>query len=165
MERVVHEVTQAFQRLRRSPGFTLPAILTLTLGIGACVLMLNIISGVLLSPLPFKESARVAMVWGYYPDYNLGYPEQPIAGLFFTTIRDNTNAFTAVAAFRARALNLGDVATPERPRRRCRRPGEFFRRDRGLRRDRESLFATERNARARPCRRDLGRTLAKAVWR
>jgi putative ABC transport system permease protein len=114
MERVAHEISQAFQRLRRSPGFTVPAILTLTLGIGACVLMLNIISGVLLSPLPFKEPARVAMVWGYYPDYNLGYPEQPIAGLFFTTIRDNTNAFAAVAAFRARALNLGDVATPER---------------------------------------------------
>ena len=114
MERVVHEVTQAFHRLRRSPGFTLPAILTLTLGIGSCVLMLNIIAGVLLSPLPFKDPGRVAMIWGYYPEMNLGYPEQPTVGPFFTTIRDNTSALSAVAAFRARPFNLGDVATPER---------------------------------------------------
>jgi putative ABC transport system permease protein len=108
------EITHAVHRLRRSPGFALAAVLTLALGIGACAFMLNIVYGVLLAPLPFKDADRAAMIWGYTPQVDLGYSEQPIGGKYFSTIRDNTSAFAAVAAFRARPFNLGDAAAPER---------------------------------------------------
>ena len=81
------EVAHSVQRLRRSPGFTATAVLTLALGIGACTFMLNIVSGVLLSPLPFKDPSRAVMIWGYTPQFDLGYSEQPIGGKHFSAIR------------------------------------------------------------------------------
>ncbi len=114
MDGVAQEITHAVHRLRRAPGFTVTAIFTLALGIGACAFMLNVVGGVLLSPLPFKEPDRAAMIWGYVPQIDLGYSEQPIGGNYFSTIRDNASAFVAIAAFRARPLNLGDIAAPER---------------------------------------------------
>jgi putative ABC transport system permease protein len=114
MDGIAQEALGAVRRLRRSRGFTVTAVLTLSLGIAACGLMLNIVSGVLLSPLPFRDAGQVTMIWGYTPQLNLGYSEQPIHGTYFTVIRDNATAFSSVAAFRARALNLGDIASPER---------------------------------------------------
>ncbi len=114
MDGITQEALGAVRRLRRARGFTVTAVLTLSLGIAACGLMLNIVSGVLLSPLPFRDAAQVTMIWGYTPQLNLGYSEQPIHGNYFTVIRDNTTAFSSVAAFRARALNLGDITSPER---------------------------------------------------
>lgn len=114
MDGIAQEALGAVRRLRRARGFTVTAVLTLSLGIAACALMLNIVSGVLLSPLPFRDAGQVAMIWGFVPMLNLGYAEQPIHGKYFTTIRDNATAFSAVSAFRARALNLGDIASPER---------------------------------------------------
>jgi putative ABC transport system permease protein len=114
MDGIAQEALGALRRLRRARGFTITAVLTLSLGIAACALMLNIVSGVLLSPLPFRDAGQVAMIWGYVPMLNLGYAEQPIHGNYFTTIRDNATTLSAVAAFRARPLNLGDLASPER---------------------------------------------------
>jgi putative ABC transport system permease protein len=114
MDGIVQEAVSAARRLRRARGFTVTAVLTLSLGIAACALMLNIVSGVLLAPLPFRDAGQVAMIWGYMPSIDLGYSEQPLFGRYVTTIRDNVTAFSAVAAFRARAFNLGDIALPER---------------------------------------------------
>ncbi len=89
MDGISQEVVGAMRRLRRARGFTVTAVLTLSLGVAACALMLNIVSGVLLAPLPFRDAAQVAMIWGYIPQMDLGYPEQPLNGAYFTTIRDN----------------------------------------------------------------------------
>ena len=114
MDHLWQEAVDAIRRLRRAPGFAIPAVVTLSLGIGACALMLNIVSGVLLTPLPYKDPSRAVMIWGYYPQIDLGYSEQPISGLYLTSIRDNTTALSAVAGFQAEAFNLGGVANPER---------------------------------------------------
>jgi hypothetical protein len=52
----------AVRQLLKTPGFTLVAVLTLALGIGACAAMLGIIDTVLLKPLPLREPARVAWI-------------------------------------------------------------------------------------------------------
>src|SRR5262245_59452785 len=111
---VSHVLQHALRRLRRAPLFTVTSILTLAIGIGACALMMSLVSSILIKPLPYERPGQLEMVWGYYPDAKLGFPEQPTHGAVFSIIRDNTKAFESVAAFRAASLNLGDANDPER---------------------------------------------------
>ena len=76
--------------------------------------MMSLVSSILIKPLPYERPGQLEMIWGYYPDANLGFPEQPTHGAVFSIIRDNTQAFESIAAFRGTSLNLGDTNNPER---------------------------------------------------
>ncbi len=114
MDKITRSLHHAVRRLWRAPLFTVTSVLTLTIGIGACALMMSLVSTVLLKPLPYARPERIEMIWGYYPGADLGFPEQPTHGRVFTVIRDNIQAFETVAAFRAASYNLGDATDPER---------------------------------------------------
>jgi len=58
-----HDVRYGLRMLRKHPGFAIVAALTLAIGVGATTTIFSVVDAVLLRPLPFAESDRLAMVW------------------------------------------------------------------------------------------------------
>src|SRR4051812_42448924 len=63
IEDLLRDVRHGFRLLRRSPGFTAAALLTLALGIGATSAVFSVVRAVILEPLPYRDADRIAAVW------------------------------------------------------------------------------------------------------
>src|ERR1700691_1200248 len=66
MGNLIQDVRYAIRTLARAPGFTLIAIMTLALGIGANTAIFSLVRAVILKPLPFRDPARLIAVWDTY---------------------------------------------------------------------------------------------------
>lgn len=108
-----HDLRQAWRALRRSPAFTLAAVLTLTLGIGANTAIFSVVESVLLRPLPYKDPSRLVQLWNTYPP---AIPQGPNSAGDFRDFRQRSRTFSGMAAYidTARGLNLTGDGEPER---------------------------------------------------
>jgi putative ABC transport system permease protein len=84
----------AIRTLRRSPGFTIIALLTLALGIGANTAIFSFVNGVLLKPLPYRDPHRIVMVWEKPP----GGDRNSISTLNFLDWKNRNTVFEHMAA-------------------------------------------------------------------
>lgn len=100
--------------LRKSPSFTVVAVFTLALGIGANTALFSVVHAVLLEPLPFPRPAELMMVWErvHLPNYQ-SERNTPAPGNFADWKGRNT-VFAEMGAIRERSWNLTDGGEPIR---------------------------------------------------
>src|SRR3954465_276067 len=67
MSFLVQDIKHAVRTFRRSPGFTLAALLVLALGIGANTAIFSIVYGVILRPLPYAHADKIVQLWHVPP--------------------------------------------------------------------------------------------------
>ena len=107
-----HDLRYASRMLRHNPGFSLIAVLTLALGIGANTAIFSVINGVLLRPLAFNDPDRLFMLWTDNPAYQLGLHEFPPANTDLAEWRANANSFEQIAALKPASPIYQTTATP-----------------------------------------------------
>jgi putative ABC transport system permease protein len=110
LDMLTHDVRYALRLMRQRPGYTLLVIATLALGIGAGTAMFSAIHGVLLRPLPFREPARLVMVWEN--DRLNRKPRYPVAPANFDDWRNGTETLSSVAGWIPQEGTLGAGAEP-----------------------------------------------------
>ncbi|MCP3964184.1 MAG: ABC transporter permease [bacterium] len=98
--------------MARKPGFTVLAVITLALGIGANTAIFSVIRGLLLTPLPYPDSDRLVQVWNKYPLMNL--PQASVSIPDYLDRREGVDAFEESALYNYSSLNLADDGPPER---------------------------------------------------
>ena len=64
MQSLLKDLTHAWRTLRSNPAFSLTAIITLALGIGASTAIFSVVNAVLLRPLPYGDAGRLTLIWG-----------------------------------------------------------------------------------------------------
>lgn len=107
LEELLQDLRYGLRTLRRSPGFTLVAVLTLGLGIGANAAIFSVVDGVLLRPVPLESAERLAVVWE--TDRNTGTTHEPASVPDFLDFRERARRFEQVAAFQGLELNLAPL--------------------------------------------------------
>src|SRR6266496_4152823 len=111
----MNDLRFALRQLRKSPGFTFVAVLTLALGIGANTAIFSIVHAVLLRPLPYADADRIMVLnesSGPGQDYSVALPD------YFDWRNDNT-VFAHLAATHKESRNLSGIAGREPERISC----------------------------------------------
>ena len=98
--------------LRRSPGFTALAVLTIGLGIGANSAIFSVINGVVRRPLAYPEADRLMFITSQFPTLN--FSKFWISPPEYFDFQEHTRAFSHVAAYTTGAMNLSEGDRPER---------------------------------------------------
>ncbi|HKV95699.1 MAG TPA: ABC transporter permease [Candidatus Angelobacter sp.] len=101
----------ALRRLKNNPGFTVVAVLTLALGIGANSAMFSIVNAVLLRPLPYRDPQRLMLLAEYFPPQ---FPRLSVSYPNYKDWRDQSHSFEAMGAVRNNITTMTGIAEAER---------------------------------------------------
>ncbi|HEY0378385.1 MAG TPA: ABC transporter permease [Pyrinomonadaceae bacterium] len=110
VEQLLQDIRYGLRFLRRGPGFTAVAVLTLALGIGACTTIFSAVNPILFEPLPYPYADRITMIWDFAGDGSRLYPT-------FGTYRElveRSHSFDAIAVIKPWQPTMTGASEPER---------------------------------------------------
>jgi len=110
MDGVLKDIRFAFRSLLKQPAFTVIAVVTLALGIGANSAIFSVVNAVLLRPLPFKDPERLMMVWERRA--NSGRANLPLSGHEYAAFKERSKSFEALTIFQPNGFNLTGRGDP-----------------------------------------------------
>ena len=110
----MQDIRYALRTLRRQPVFTLVAVLTLALGIGANTAIFSLLYQILLRPLPYSDPDRLVFVWNSYA--LMGLPQASVSIPDYLDRRTQAPAIEDAALFTARVATLAAEGRPEQLR-------------------------------------------------
>jgi len=105
---LIQNIRYALRQLMKSPGFTLTAVITLALGIGANTAIFTTVYATLLAPMPYPEPDQLVMVWSKIQTFHNG-----VSAGDFDDWRHQSTAFQALNAFTGGSFNLATKDQPE----------------------------------------------------
>lgn len=114
IESALQDLRFAFRMLRKSPGFTVVAVFTLALGIGANTAIFSVVDAVLLKPLPYQDPSRLVSATLQFPKAG-GIDSSFVPHPTYFAWRDQNDVFSGIAASHfGGSFTLTGAGTPER---------------------------------------------------
>src|SRR5437868_13102297 len=105
----MNDIRFALRQLRKSPGFTLVAVVTLALGIGLNTAIFSLIDELFLRGLPFKQPARVVQVFSHFRDQTVDFP---LSAPRYMHFRDGQTVFDRFAGENGIAATVSGIGDP-----------------------------------------------------
>ena len=112
MNNFLQDLRYGLRLLFKNPSFTLIAVLTLALGIGANTAIFSVVNTLLLQSLPYKDANRLVWIWGTNPKNNI--PQESASAPDYADWKSLNQSFEEMAAFTRTAVILATDGEPER---------------------------------------------------
>ncbi len=126
VENLVQDLRYGIRTLRRSPGFTITAVLTLGLGIGACTAIFSLVNAVLIRSLPYGDPGRLVYLYTPNPQFNVPAEVFGPAYADFYDLKRDSHSFQSMTAFGQSVFSLASQGAAQRVSA-ARVDGDFFR--------------------------------------
>jgi predicted permease len=116
LDTILADARFALRMLRKNPGFTAVAVLTLALGIGATTAVFSVVNAILLKPLPYPNSDKIVMLWWKAPISSAQFDADrfPWGKRDFLHVSQSSKAFQSLGAFKSDFFNFAGSGEPVR---------------------------------------------------
>ncbi len=114
VEELFQDIRYGLRTLRKSPGFTSVAVMTLALAICANATIFSVVYGVLLRPLPYPHPEQITLIWADNPKLQIDSHDLPPSNADIVDWRSQNQVFEGLAAFRSSPGNLSGQSGAER---------------------------------------------------